>query len=415
MHHSNIGRPSLSIRFCLTWMLMILLFFQQCPSFGTDFEEETLPLELLEEKIAPVLKGKPVTSIPEEDRKYLFLAEQFFSGSHNLFFLHGKYLALELEDYSLAVPRLQKALEIEPQDTDSLELLAHCFKQMQQAADEVSCWDSLREMIENPDVPLPEPLVERTYDALNRMAAENDQIMIRKKRFIVYIPANSDWAYLEDDFTDDRLEDVYSQVTGDLKCIPPFRTSMIILTPEKFKEISPTSWAGGFACGGKSMVFPAPQESKSPQEPLPAKALCTHEFTHNIVYYLSPKHVPTWLNEGLAVFEQLKCDFSTDFSPNSNDLFKSEADLLTIKQLEELFGEIRDEEGSSRVAKAYRLAYLYVRFFIEHHTILAPMTIIIGCKNRPFDEVFKEITSWDIPTFEREFKKWARQNVFPTQ
>lgn len=273
-------------------------------------------LKNIEEKVAPVLDGAQVIEIPEEDRRFLFLAEQIYPESYELFFRHGEYLALEKEEYTQAIPRLKRALEIEPKDVGSLELLATCYYALKEESEEVSCWESLREILEDYDESQAKDLRERVMMQLQRMANENAMIMRSGKRFMVYTPADSSYSYVADELTDARLEEVYRQITGDLNCIPPYRTSIIVLSPDKFDEVKPTSWAGGFAQCEKSMVLNAESFPRSkPDTILPAKSIVLHEFTHNIVFVAGGGRCPTWLNEGLAVYSENKEKDFTEFVP----------------------------------------------------------------------------------------------------
>lgn len=244
-----------------SWLLLLalpLLIFIFSPGLMLWADEAALGLspEQLDEiktKLAPVLAGKPVTEIPAEDRPLLFLAEGIYPESYELFFRHGEYLAVEKRSFTEAVPRLKKALDLKPKDLAALELLASCHTELKQAAEEVSCWETLRELIEEDESEETRDLRERVILNLGRMAQENEMVMRQGRRFIIYTPASGDYVHVPDELSDERLEEIYLQVTGDLECIPAFRTSIIVLDPIKFDAVKPASWAGGFAQGSKSM------------------------------------------------------------------------------------------------------------------------------------------------------------------
>lgn len=363
----------------------------------------------IREKVAPVLRDRPVTDIPEEDQKFLFMAEVLFPDSYELFFRHGEFLALEKNDFTQAVPRLKKALELKPKDLKSLELLATCYNALKEAAEEVSAWESLREILEDFDSSEADDLRERVMMQLGRMADENAMIMRAGKRFMVYTPADSLFSYTAEELTDERLEEIYRQITGDLECIPAFRTSIIILTPQQFEDVKPTSWAGGFASSDKSMVLSADSFPRSePTDILPCKPLILHEYTHNIVFVAANGRCPTWLNEGLAVYSETKDRDFTEFTPSA-DLPEK---IMTLEQLEKEFADIRTlgKEHADRVRRAYKLAGLYARFLIQSFTLAAPRQILAGLKSDiPLPQLMTDVTTLSVPQFEQKFRNWVNE------
>lgn len=361
----------------------------------------------IKSKIEPVLKGKPVTDITDEDRSLLFLAEGLFPESFDLFFRHGEYLATEKRDFTQAVPRLKKALELKPKDLATLEILANCHTELKDAAEEVSCWETLRELLEEDDNSETRDLRERVTLNLERMARENEMIMRQGRRFIIYTPVASEYVHIPDELSDERLEEIYLQITGDLECIPAFRTSIIVLDPVKFDEIKPASWAGGFASGGKSMTlktesFPVSEKTIR----LPARAIVLHEFSHNIVFVSGGGRCPTWLNEGLAVFAEHKDDSFTEFKPT----IPSPDQIMTLTQLEKEFADISSLSSGPRVYQAYNLAGLYARFLIQNFTMTAPRLILNTLKaNKSFNDALFDVCKLTTPLFETRFRNWINE------
>jgi tetratricopeptide (TPR) repeat protein len=399
----------------LSLFLLIFLFalsLNNClPAAETElagFTEDRI--DEIKEAIEPVLKGQPVTDIPEKDRQLLFLAEMLYSDSFELFLAHGEYLADVKRDYTQAIPRLKRAYELKPKEIKILEKLAKCHKALKQDASEVACWETLRELLENEESdqdPEKHDLRKRVMVNLDRMARENAMIMRPGRRFIVYTPVDSAYAYVTHELIDDRLEEIYMQVTGDLACVPAFRTSILVLDPIKFEEVSPTSWAGGFATGGKSMTLPADSFPRSePETRLPARKLVTHEFTHNIIFIMGGGKCPTWLNEGLAVFSEKKDDGFTEFKP----YVPAPNEVMDIEELEKEFVEIRKlgKESLERVNKAYQLAGLYARFLIQNGTMAAPRQIINSLKSgMDMEKALYTVTGLSIRQFENDFKAWT--------
>jgi tetratricopeptide (TPR) repeat protein len=94
----------------------------------------------------------------------------------------------------------------------------------------------------------------------------------------------------------DRLEAAYRQIGAVLDVFPSTRVTVVLYTPEQFREVSRLpAWAGA-AYDGRIRV---PLDGVNV---LPAQfdELLTHELVHAIVAMLAGPAVPAWLNEGLA-------------------------------------------------------------------------------------------------------------------
>ncbi|GAB1352520.1 hypothetical protein MASR1M12_12510 [Erysipelotrichia bacterium] len=189
-------------------------------------------------KVEPVLKGKPVSDIPEEDRAQLFLAEGLFPGSYDLFFRHAEYLALEKRSYTEAVPRLKKALELKPKDLAALELLANCYTELKETSEEVSCWETIRHLIEDDDSEATRELRERVTLNLGRMAAENEMVMRQGRRFIIYTPVSSDHFHVDKELTDERLEEILRRLLAILSVFLPSEPRLSFLTRSNSTKLS---------------------------------------------------------------------------------------------------------------------------------------------------------------------------------
>lgn len=395
--------------------LFLPLFIMLClltPTLSAEtdlagFTEERI--REIKEAIEPVLKGQPVTDIPEESRQLLFLAEMLYSDSFELFLRHGEYLADIKHDYTQAIPRLKRAYELKPKELTILEKLAVCHQALKHQANEVSCWETLREILESDEDLEKRDLRERVMVNLERMARENAMMMRAGRRFIIYTPIDCGYDYVTHELIDSRLEEIYLQVTGDLACIPAFRTSILVLDPIKFEEVSPASWAGGFASGGKSMTLPACSFPRSePETRLPARKLLVHEFTHNIIFIMGGGRCPIWLNEGLAVFAEKKDDGFTEFKP----YVPAPGEIMNIEELEQEFIDIRSlgKESFERIHKAYQLAGLYARFLIQNGTMAAPRQIINSLKSgMNIEKALLTATELTVDQFERDFKVWAAE------
>ena len=96
----------------------------------------------------------------------------------------------------------------------------------------------------------------------------------------------------------DVLEAAYWRVGTALLTFPERVIPVVLYTEQQFRDItrSPT-WAAA-AYDGRIRI-PVRGALQDPEE---LDRVLTHEFVHALVQSLAPRRVPTWLNEGLAVF-----------------------------------------------------------------------------------------------------------------
>ena len=93
------------------------------------------------------------------------------------------------------------------------------------------------------------------------------------------------------------LEAAYWRIGTALNTYPPDVLTVVLYTREQFRDITQSpAWAGGLFDG--RIRVPVQGALQNPRE---FERVLTHEFTHALVRAVAPRHVPTWLNEGLAV------------------------------------------------------------------------------------------------------------------
>ena len=96
----------------------------------------------------------------------------------------------------------------------------------------------------------------------------------------------------------DILERAYWRIGTTLDAYPNAPISVVLYTAQQFQDITRApEWAAGAYDG--AIRVPVRGALDRPDE---FERVLTHEFTHALVHSLAPTGVPTWLNEGLAVF-----------------------------------------------------------------------------------------------------------------
>jgi hypothetical protein len=94
------------------------------------------------------------------------------------------------------------------------------------------------------------------------------------------------------------LEAAYWRICTELLAYPPEVITVILYTDEQFRDITRSpDWAAGLYDGKIRVPMRGALD-----DPRRLEKVLTHEFTHALVQSVASRGVPTWLNEGLAVF-----------------------------------------------------------------------------------------------------------------
>jgi tetratricopeptide (TPR) repeat protein len=95
------------------------------------------------------------------------------------------------------------------------------------------------------------------------------------------------------------LEEERSKVCSDLNHFPRHRVTVILYSPADFKSVTESErWVGGLF--DRKIRIPVSDPSRVSET---VGQIIRHEYTHVILYELAP-WCPTWINEGIACFEQ---------------------------------------------------------------------------------------------------------------
>lgn len=125
------------------------------------------------------------------------------------------------------------------------------------------------------------------------------------------------------------LEEAYMKVGADLGYYPPDRIEALLYSRENFRDITQSpSWAGAIYDG--RIKIPAGGVVEKTGE---LEKVIFHEYTHVVVHRLAAGRAPTWLNEGIAEYEEGK-DASGYNAQLSGFMAKNS---VTLKSLEGSF------------------------------------------------------------------------------
>lgn len=152
------------------------------------------------------------------------------------------------------------------------------------------------------------------------------------------------------------------------------------------------SWTGGMAFPEHNIVI----IGISPADLDWGRNAIVHELTHVLVGHLTFSclgDVPTWLNEGLAVFSEGDLD---PYSQNQFDKAIQSNALLSVRSLSGGFSEIADKANLS-----YSQSYSLVKFLIETYGQEKMTQLLIALRNgATVDEALRQTYGFDVDGLE---------------
>lgn len=138
------------------------------------------------------------------------------------------------------------------------------------------------------------------------------------------------------------LEAAYWRVGTTFYTYPADTVTVVLYTREQFRDVTQSpAWAGG-AFDGRIRV-PVQGALQNPRE---FERVLAHEFTHALVHSIAPRGVPTWFNEGLAVF------FEGSDLNRRKETIRSSAAKLPLDRLEGSFEGLSAKEAGLAYAQS---------------------------------------------------------------
>ncbi len=157
------------------------------------------------------------------------------------------------------------------------------------------------------------------------------------------------------------------------------------------------SWVGGQAYPEQDIVI----IGIAPSELDWGKTAIVHELTHVLVGHLTFSclgDVPTWLNEGLAVFSEGKLD---QMSQNQFDQAVQDNTLMSVRSLSGGFSEVTDKATLS-----YSESYGLVKFLIESFGQAKMTGLLVGLRSGlTIDEALLQTYGFNVDGLEDAWRQ----------
>jgi tetratricopeptide (TPR) repeat protein len=144
------------------------------------------------------------------------------------------------------------------------------------------------------------------------------------------------------------LDDAYREIGQTMSYYPQEPITVILYTNQQFQDVTRTaSWASGIYDGKIRVPI-----GGAAQNPDLLRKVLFHEYTHAVVHGLSRGvNVPTWLNEGLAVY--FESDGRSTREESLHRQIRSGTPLIPLSGLHGSFMGLSDAQASLAYAESY--------------------------------------------------------------
>ncbi|HEY9070500.1 MAG TPA: hypothetical protein VIV61_09580, partial [Candidatus Ozemobacteraceae bacterium] len=140
------------------------------------------------------------------------------------------------------------------------------------------------------------------------------------------------------------------------------------------------------------------------------KGILAHEFTHVIVNLRTNNRCPTWINEGLAVYEEFKFAngdpiiLRSDYEKLYQTKILNERHFIPLKEINL---NPQQQTYGYQIGLGYLQSYLAMRFLIERWG-WSGVDGLLGSlgKGEWLDEALNEAAGMDFPQFQKELNDW---------
>ncbi|MDO8834200.1 MAG: tetratricopeptide repeat protein [Vicinamibacterales bacterium] len=190
----------------------------------------------------------------------------------------------------------------------------------------------------------------------------------------------------------DILEEAYHRIGDALIYYPVNPITVVLYTQEQFRDIARSpSWAGGLYDGRIKVPIRGALRNRAEL----ARVL-THEYVHAVVHRLAPTNVPTWLNEGLAVY--LEREDVPDARPSTS------ARPASLRGLSSSFRSL----PADQVKAAYLHSGSAVRAIVDRVGLPAVVALLTDLgRGESFEEAFAVHVQMSFDDFQREWAEGA--------
>ena len=233
---------------------------------------------------------------------------------------------------TVAQHSLERALELAPGLTDASLLLANVLYRASDIAGAIRVYEAALEYAPDDDA------LRARMDELHQEATLHGSFLESHGAHFTILSEGAANPELTSRVSG-ILEAAYWRVSTALAVYPERPITVVLYTQEQFRDITQSPQWAAAAYDGR-IRLPVGGAETDPDE---LERVIVHEFTHALVQTLTPRGVPMWLHEGLAVM----------FEPNGeawiDEQLSGTSSRLPLERLAGSFGELSRDDA--------RLAY----------------------------------------------------------
>lgn len=191
------------------------------------------------------------------------------------------------------------------------------------------------------------------------------------------------------------LEEAYLKVGSDLAFYPEDRIEALLYTRETFRDVTRSpAWAGAIYDGRIKIPAGGLVDKTSELE-----KVIFHEYTHAVVHRISRGKAPTWLNEGLAQYEEGKSS-----SAHAEEISEALSSGMRLRLLEGSFMGY----NANAAHTAYLLSLSATEYIIREFGVSAVKRILENLgSGMSMDEALKAAVYMSYDELDGGWRKYA--------
>jgi tetratricopeptide (TPR) repeat protein len=188
------------------------------------------------------------------------------------------------------------------------------------------------------------------------------------------------------------LEDAYLKVGSDLGLFPEDVMTAVLYGEAQFRDVTLTpDWIGGIY-DGKIRI---PAGGSIEREKL--RKIAYHEYTHALVHRIASGRCPTWLNEGLAQYED-----GTDARAIKEAVVRNGGGIPSIRGLGRDFMSLGKEDSLA----AYYVSLSFTSYLVTRYSLTYVRELLAECaKTADAEAAFSKVFTLPMEEIERDWAK----------
>ncbi|MBI3994554.1 MAG: tetratricopeptide repeat protein [Nitrospirae bacterium] len=310
-------------------------------------------------------------------------------------FFAGQGLAYyRLNEGDRAVETLKRAVELDPNHPDVYIIIGDIYYQRDEIEMAAGYYEKGLELD-----PANEPLRRQLAKTRREEKVETGFQRQASRAFTVKFEGREEQKAARQVLED--LEEAYREIGQAMSFYPPDPVTVILYTGQQFQDVTRSaSWTKGIYDG--KIRIPIGGAERNPEL---LRRVLFHEYTHAVVHGLSNGlNVPTWLNEGLAVY------FETGGRSSREGLLfrqlRSGTPLVPLARLHGSFMGLSDAQASL----AYAESEAAVRALVDRYDLYRVRQLLEDLGNRKtFPAAFADQFMVPYETFQSEWQKTLQE------